>query len=548
MMQILQKPALFILLLASLIFVHELGHFLVAKLFKVKVLRFSLGFGPKLLGFRWGETEYCLCALPLGGYVKMAGDEPGEVAPEEDQGRTFLDQAPWKRAAIAFAGPGMSLLFPVLVYAVAFYFKATDYSSLLGMVLPGRPAYAAGLRPGDRIVEVDGTPVRYFVELQEKISPKWNQKVSIVYERMGQRSTVVVVPDKSAEENALETEVRGLIGVSQGRHAPVVSIADATSPAARAGLQTFDKVVKVGDTEVETYPQLAELLAKATGPVELTAVRDVTEGGAAGRLSSYRIIRATVLPESRDGKPYFGIDTTDRFVYSVRRDSPAGEAGLARGDRLLSLNGQPLEGWAALERATDTDPNKPLALVWEHQGQRVEKSVQLRRIEQTDENGNKYSNWLFGADPDFRHSSLVDGERIPVQITVAEAIRRSFLVVPEQVRQTGLGIYKLLTGRISSRNIGGLLMMYDVASRSVDMGWEYFLRILGFLSINLGLMNLLPIPVLDGFHILSSAFEGIRRRPLSLKTRAIANYIGLVLLVTLMLYAFHNDILRILQN
>src|SRR5512137_3098671 len=166
---ILLKVGSIVLLLGGLIFVHELGHFLAAKALGVKVVKFSIGFGPRLLGFRRGETEYLLSILPLGGYVKMAGDEPGaEVAPE-DRGRGFLEASPWKRLVIAFAGPAANLAFPVIIYfALAMAQNGTPVPGpTLGTIMPWSAAEGAGLRPGDRVVEVTvpgkaPAPVRYF--------------------------------------------------------------------------------------------------------------------------------------------------------------------------------------------------------------------------------------------------------------------------------------------------------------------------------------------------------------------------------------------------
>ena len=239
---------LFAVLLATLILVHELGHYLAAKLFRVKVLTFSIGFGPKLLGFRWGETEYQLSALPLGGYVKMAGDDPSEPLPEADKGRGFLEQAAWKRALIAFAGPAMNLVFPVLAYFIAFSMTGSDYAPLVATVYPDQPAYAAGLRPGDRITAVEGQPIRYFSELQEAVRPRAELETTVTYLRGGRELTAKLVPSRLERKTILGKEVRGLIGIGLTARAPIVAVPRADSPAAKAGLQTFDRIVKVGQT------------------------------------------------------------------------------------------------------------------------------------------------------------------------------------------------------------------------------------------------------------------------------------------------------------
>src|SRR5512137_1674403 len=177
-MDLLFKAGSVVALLAGLIFVHELGHFVVAKLLGVKVLRFSIGFGARLAGFTWGETEYRLSVLPLGGYVKMAGEDPAQPIAPEDAGRTFLEQPPWKRLAIAFAGPAANLVFPFAVYLVVGLAQngSAVPGPVVGTVVPASPAAVAGLRPGER-VEAVARPgeapraVRDFTDLRELVSP-----------------------------------------------------------------------------------------------------------------------------------------------------------------------------------------------------------------------------------------------------------------------------------------------------------------------------------------------------------------------------------------
>ncbi|MGI5861542.1 MAG: RIP metalloprotease RseP [Myxococcales bacterium] len=546
----LEKAALFIFLLATLIFVHELGHFLMAKLFRVKVLKFSLGFGPRLLGFRWGETEYCVSALPLGGYVKMAGEDPTEELPEEDKGRGFFEQAPWKRGLIAFAGPGMSLLFPVLVYFLAYNFQGEAYSSLVSTVEPDGPAFAAGLRPGDRITSVDGEPVRYFEDLVETISPKWERKVRIGFERGGKAHEVELVPARREEKTLLGTEVRGLIGIRPLAQAPIIGVADPESPAAKAGLRTFDRIVKVGGKKTASYPQLASRLAALEGPVELTVVRDRPEGGAAGALTTYETFTTTLAPELRGGEPWLGIEPSGLYVFSVERGSPAWEAGLRRGDKLLEANGKVLHGWSTFDqiRYQAAKDKQPLKLAFLQNGQRIEREVMQKETFEKDQFDNKHPVLLFGATEDRRASSLVEVEKIPVQIPPGKALAKAAKVVPQEIGKTVVGLWMLASGQLSSKNIGGPIMIYKVTVQSAEAGKDVFLRTMGFISINLGLLNLLPIPVLDGFHILSAGFETIRRRPLGLKARIIANYIGLAMLLMLMLLAFKNDIVNFLLN
>jgi regulator of sigma E protease len=402
--------------------------------------------------------------------------------------------------------------------------------------------------------------VKYFSDLQRLISPRWDVPVKVSFERGGKTQTVEVRPEKVEEANILETETRGVIGVAPMASAPLVGIADPGSPAAKAGLQTFDRIVKVDGKQVETYPDLEQALANHTEPAKVTVIRDVPEGGAAGALTTYRNFEATLTPEVRDGAPYFGLESTELYVFSVDKGTPAWDAGIRRGDKLVSANGTKLNGWASLEKLRmeqlekpptekeRTPKVKPLTLTFLHQGEPQERTVTQRWTDIHDEFDNSRTVLQFGAHKDNRYTSYVESEQIPIKLSVGEALSRALRVVPDEIRKTGLVLAKLLTGGLSFKSVGGPIMMYDIASRAAEAGMKYFLQIMALISINLGIMNLLPVPILDGFHILSAGIEAVRGRPMSIKVRTIANYIGLAMLVTLMVFVFKNDIVRFILN
>jgi len=228
---LLLKIGSVVLLLGGLIFVHELGHFLVAKGLGVKVIRFSIGFGPRLLGFTRGETEYRIAALPLGGYVKMAGDDPTEEPRPEDRGRGFLEQSPFRRFLIAVAGPAANLVFPIVVYlALGLLQNGSPVPGpVVGTVAPGSPAAVAGLRPGDRILTVAAPGgreerMRWFSDLRDAVSPHPGEQLTLQVERDGQRlPPLTVVPAAEKEQNPVEVTVRGIIGVTAAFAAPWVA-------------------------------------------------------------------------------------------------------------------------------------------------------------------------------------------------------------------------------------------------------------------------------------------------------------------------------------
>jgi regulator of sigma E protease len=342
-----------IVVLGVLIFVHELGHFIFAKLFGVGVEKFSLGFGPKLIGRRLGETEYLISAFPLGGYVKMVGEMDASEVPEEELGRSFAAKPPLQRLVIVAAGPIFNLVFAYLVFI------------LLYMV--GVPA---------------------------------------VTTKVGE-----VVRDK---------------------------------PAARAGLKTDDVITAINGKSVTRWDDFARVVAASKGrPVDLV----VTRGGAT---LSFRI-----SPESRTAKNLFGETVTTPVIGVV----------------------------AAGETVTD---------------------------------------------------------RFPPHIAFLKGSAQTWTVI----KVTVLSLVKLVERAIPLGTVGGPIMIAKMAGEQAQAGGVSFLAFMALLSINLGVLNLLPVPILDGGHIFFYSWELVFRRPVSLRSREIAQQIGLALLIGLMALAFYNDIAR----
>ena len=321
-----QNLAAFVLLLGALVFVHELGHFLFAKAVGVKVLRFSIGFGPPLLSFTRGETEYRIAALPLGGYVKMAGEVPGEDAAPEDDARSYLAQSPWKRMLIVAAGPAFNLIFPLLIFFVVIVSYPQPSTAVL-RVVPGMPADVAGIRVGDVVTEVDGRPVRSLEEMQWALVGKAGQRVPVVVQRDGKLVKLVVTPSR---EGAIKN--RGLIGIAPNRAPPVVAVRSG-GPAERAGVQTLDRVLTVNGHPLGDLQGLERELSSATGPeITLELVRRIPAEvpGLEGSVPEIQTVR---VPRGEGtGAAAFGLEPAD--VYSLLRGPGApGERGGGRGHR-----------------------------------------------------------------------------------------------------------------------------------------------------------------------------------------------------------------------
>src|SRR5689334_11055690 len=255
----------FIILVSSLIFVHELGHFLFAKAFGVKVLTFSLGFGPKILRLRGRETEYCISLLPLGGYVRMLEESKSDIVLPEDRRRTFESLPLYKRIVVVLAGPLMNLVFPVLLYFSVFVSDGPLLPPTVGVVLPNHAADGK-LIPGDRIMSVNGEEIGTFDELKRIIAKSPGRTLRLKVFRDNKHVDVEVVVEDTIERKELEIVERiGTIGIQPSPPAPVVGIPNAESPAYRAGLRTFDFITHVGGAPVRRFADLGDALVENAG-------------------------------------------------------------------------------------------------------------------------------------------------------------------------------------------------------------------------------------------------------------------------------------------
>ena len=422
------------LILGVLVFVHELGHFLVAKWLGVRVLSFSIGMGPRVLGFRRGDTDYRLSLLPLGGYVRMAGDTT------EGEDRTgdpaeFLEKPWWARALISVAGPGANLVFALLVY-IGLYLvgiTTTDYSAHVGSVKAGSPAEKAGLQAGDIFVSWEGRPAATMARLSDGL-------------------------DRTAE-------VKG-----------------------------------------------------ATGPIALI----VTRRGAPVTL---QVPRAGALKVAE------GIEWgTDTEIGKVLIGLPAYAAGLRDGDRVLRIDGKPVTTWNELARALRAKPDAVVALEANRRGQvfRVE-------IRTTPEG-------YVGISPP---ELMTYRQSFPAGRAVTLGFQQTFATVG----QIYAGLWSLVSnpGRLGE-SVAGPIAISQVAQQTAASGLNELIRFGAFISLALMAMNLLPIPILDGGHILFSLIEGVRRRPLSDRTQLAFQRVGLFLLVSLVVFSFYNDLNRVNQR
>ena len=437
------KMTAFLIGLAALIFVHELGHFLIARKCGVTVEKFSIGFGPKIIGFKSGGTEFLIAAIPLGGYVKMKGKDPGEEL-QDTQG-SFSAATVYQRLAIAFGGPLFNILFAIVIYACVYMVGIPTSGTDIGKIHDNSPAQAAGLKTGDRIIEIDGVKTLYFHQLIKIIHNAPGKKMEFVIER--DSKTILTVPITPKTD-----EVSDLFG---------------------------DK--------------------KTVGLI--------------------------------------GIERLQRRISAIEAGSPADKAGFQVGDDILTIDGETIMGLSDLQKVALEKSRQELTFSVLTNGQ--ERILKITPVLKT-------STDLKGKEVRFGYLGLgVTGVMVTEQYSFLGAIQRGLEVTWEWTYRIGVSIKKLITGSISPKNIGGPILIFQAFGHQAERGLLDFVMLTALLSINLGLLNLLPIPVLDGGHILFFLIEIVKGKPISESNRERAAQVGLFMLLSLMVFAFYNDIMRV---
>jgi len=449
-MATVQMLVSFVVVLGVLIIVHELGHFFMARLAGVGVERFSVGFGPVLWRFRGKETEYCLSVIPMGGYVKMMGDDEnpleGGKGATIDPAKAFNHKPLIARFLIVFAGPAMNFVLAVLIAALMFTTIGRPVApAVVGRVSEGGPSAQAGLRTGERIVAVDGKPVQYWEDLARVVQSANGRTLQVTMRGPAAERTVALTPVQ-AKRKDLFGDDHTVWEIGAVPYIPA-AIGDtiAGDPAAKAGLKAGDVVVAVEAQAILSWDELAERIHQRAGqPTRL----EVKRGG--------EVLSLTVTP--RKGK----IPGPDGKEVEV------GLVGIRPGGATTMVRSDPLSGlWEGL--------------VWS------------------------------------------------ADVTV----------------KTAVGLYKIVVGQLDRSNIGGPIQIAKTAGEQARQGIVSLALFTAVISINLFLLNLLPVPMLDGGHLLFFAFEAVLGRPLSVRKREVAQQVGFALLMLLMVFAFYNDFKRI---
>lgn len=556
----------FIVLISSLIFVHELGHFLFAKAFGVKVLTFSLGFGPKVLRLSGRETEYCISLLPLGGYVKMLEESKSDLVMPEDRSRTFESLALYKRVIVVLAGPMMNLIFPVLLYFSVFVTEGPFSPPTVGVVLPEHPASGI-LEPGDRIMAVDGLAVGTFDEVRRIVERSPGDSVTFRVFRDNRHIDLEVLVQERRRKLELDVVQRyGAIGIQPNSPAAVIGVSGGDSPAYRAGLRTFDVITFVAGRPIRRFTDLVRELQSNRGvTVPVTYLRPQSMAGVLGGLGDMAVFEAGVVsltpkPSGETFTDRTGIELADRYAASVPKGSYLYQTGLRAGDRIVALDGQRIPAWSTfVDRLSATpDQNHQLEFISARDGSTRSGSFTVRREDFVDERGETFSRYVLpcgswanlvqegesgcSADSVRQWLPLSLEEKVNHPHPIRYALEKSIDRTIAATRFISLTFVRIAQGRLSLEEISGPIAIYEIAGQEGRKGADYFIWVMAMISINLGLLNLLPVPVLDGGHFLFFLLEGIMRRPLPMRVREVAHIVGMAVLLFLMGVAFKNDI------
>jgi len=443
----------FIVALGSLVTLHELGHYLVARWCGVKVLRFSVGMGKVVWSRRFGrdQTEWAISALPLGGYVKMLDSRDQDVGAlsEAELKREFTRQSVWRRIAIVAAGPLANFLVAIAIYAGLFMHGIEEPSSRLGPVAEQSMAYLAGLRSGDKVEAVNGQPVASWNEFRWELMQAAldKQAAQIDVQRPERGLQQATFSAHSLAELDLEGDIMGKLGVTLARPKPVLGKIMPGGAAERDGLRTGDLIVAINERSMHDGIAVIETLMASPGKTLQMLVR-----------RNGQDITIPVTPDAEAGKGAQGAVTVGKIK---------AEIALAP-DMIVVASG-------------------PFAAVGKAAGKVWDTSVM-------------------------------------------------------SVKMLG----KMITGQVSLKNVTGPITIADYAGQTARVGLISYLSFIAFISISLGVMNLLPIPVLDGGHLLYYSLEVLTGRPVPERVGEIAQRLGIGLLLTLMVIAVFNDVTRLL--
>ncbi|NTF41897.1 RIP metalloprotease RseP [Rhizobium rhizogenes] len=535
----------FVFVLSLLVFVHEMGHYLVGRWSGIRIMAFSIGFGPEIAGFtdRHG-TRWKLSLIPLGGYVRFFGDEDASsktdvdqlsAMTEEERAQSFAGAKLWKRAATVAAGPIANFILAIAIFAVLFsIYGRTAADPVVAMVTRDGAAAEAGIEPGDRLVAIDGVKITTFDEVQRYVGLRPGRTITLSVERDGQKRDFKIIPKLVEDTDQFGNKMEmGRIGIALVD--PLVTAIEPAGPAAKAGILAGDRLVAVDGNNVATYYDIGRYVSDRPGKsIVLTVQRN-------GQIRDFPVVPEKLTDTDASGNKKdvgsIGIAPIDPLVGSIAPDSPAEAAGLELGDRILSVDGRAISSIGEVQRYAAAHADRPVTLSVERNGQARSLPVTPKKSEEAD---------AFGTQTEIATIGITDGQK-PIKLRY-EAYG-PLQAVGEGVKQTGSiisGTFEYLAnvigGYMKADQLGGPIRVAQLSGQMATLGFAAVLQFAAILSVSIGLLNLMPVPVLDGGHLMFYAIEAVRGKPLGARAQDIAFRIGFAMVLSLMVFATWNDI------
>lgn len=532
----------FVVLLGILVFIHELGHFMVARFCGVRVEVFSLGFGKKLLKWKRGDTVYCVSLFPLGGYVKMFGHEYGKELEENEKPFAFLHKKLWQKTLIVLAGPLMNFFLAVFIFAgLSMTVGKRTIEPVIGEVVPTSKAGKAGLTYGDRIVSIDKVPVKQIKDVRRLVFEKPNAILNLEVQNLAGETHIKQVSSVSGKTHGkwgfLETG--GVIeGLEFSVPLAIAGVFDPLSPAGKAGLRTFDKILSVNGEKITSRKELFSLLSEEPPLGESLSSWEL-------KIQRGEEKKTLTLKTLKDYKPdgsLLGLAPVELFIAGLRKGGVAEKAGLKKGDFLFKVDGKTISTWSFFSKQIKNfkEENEVLNLEIKRDGKILTFPI-TPKVKTQIINGVEKKDYMLGvvAQPSYGFLGAMEFEK---QKNPLKALGVGFQNTFHWCATVGIFIGKLVTGEISRRTLGGAISIGREAYNSYSYGLVHFFRLMAILSVQLFLLNILPIPLLDGGHLLFYVVEFFNGAPLSMKKMIIVQKMGLLVLLFLLIFTTFNDL------
>lgn len=565
----------FVLLLGVLIFIHEFGHFIIAKACGVRVDTFSIGMGKKFIHFKKGETEYALSLLPLGGYVKLLGQDPREEVPPELEAKSFRHKPLWKRAAIVLAGPFFNAALAVIVFIGLYAHGVPTQDSVLARVLPESPAEVAGFRTGDKITsiqkpsgesirirelpdleqavgELNGVPATFHVQRAQEGGAPQEVQVQFTPVLGSERdSSVGVVKERGTLAGAEYVDAGSLVNV------------DDTSWAAQHKVPSSLWIEELAFTtngierslQIESWTDLERAWTKLAQAVGSSDNGKITVKGRVISPESDKIPENTesyqVAWNNKKAAPpatldKAGMHSAELALVDVKADSPAAKLGLKAGDRIVKLNGKNVYSFQSFRNLLQKEASSghELTLGWFRGTKFMESSVKPELVMTQDPMTEAKKN-QFQIGGKFLPTQAQPPKTVLKGESIGDTLALGWTKTVALTKSMIDSFYLLAKGEISPKTLGGPILIGKIAGESFKAGPLPFFKMMAFISMNLCILNLLPIPVLDGGHLVLYCIEALRRKPLSLKIVEAWTTAGFFFLMGLIAIVFFNDLSRL---